>query len=364
MKRPACLVACLFLGACDGDNTPPSFFDSGTDATTDATSDVATDAPDAAPDDAREGDRRPREPGRSRGARCASRSVSKTTAATRRSRRSRRCRTTRSPLARGAILPDLGVDLSQRAADAVRVPRFEDHAALRRLRHSSRSVALTLNIDYFVLPTIKNGTLARGRRSCSPLTGCLPSALDALADTTTCGADYNASKGNLAPADLHARSRHRQHATLRRAARARRVARRAACGRRAVRRDDGERGAPAVRRRRGRDHRRSHDALHARAERRPRRSRCRRSTRRRSSSPPVNPDGGAPPTQSSIPLPLVYEATTGQGDGRERLLRARRELHVRLRRRSASPTTLDGGAFNGYSLHALAFPNDPTLPAQ
>src|SRR5689334_12512659 len=49
MKRRACLVACLFLGACDGDNTPPSFFDSGSaDATTDATSD-ASDASDAAP---------------------------------------------------------------------------------------------------------------------------------------------------------------------------------------------------------------------------------------------------------------------------------------------------------------------------
>jgi len=29
----------------------------------------------------------------------------------------------------------------------------------------------------------------------------------------------------------------------------------------------------------------------------------------------------------------------------------------------AQPTLLDGGAFNGYSLHALAFPNNPPLPA-
>jgi hypothetical protein len=65
----------------------------------------------------------------------------------------------------------------------------------------------------------------------------------------------------------------------------------------------------------------------------------------------------------SIPLPLVYEATTGQSTGENAYFAPGVNYTFVFLGDPRAGATLDGGVFNGYSLHALAFPNDPTLPA-
>jgi hypothetical protein len=361
MKRPprlrfgGLLVAFgLVLWACDGDDTPPSFFDGGGDAT----ADVANEASDAS------------EAGPTTHAKLIVVHASPDVAAF------RMCfalgvqndgtdaqmdpipplpSTATSPGA-GAILPDFG-DLSQQAVTpyVIVASKITSAAPCDQLVKS-----LTANIDYYPLPTIKRFTFAPGTTSMIALTGCLASALDGLADTTTCGVDYNAAKGNLA---LQIFSLDRVITnTLRFGAQLAHVAT-AANGV-----WSGQFGATQV-----------GALLHpfdGGADEiivdqttlftlSP--------TSAASLAMPtvdttafvvsaVNPDGGTSPAQSSVPLPLVYEATTGQATGENTYFAPGVNYTFVFLGDPRQPTTMDGGAFNGYSLHALAFPNDPKLP--
>ncbi len=355
MKRAACLVVGLFLGACDGDDTPPSFFDSGTDATADAPIDVAPDAPDAAP---------------TTHAKIIVVHASPDVAAFRMcfalGGQNDGSDAKMSPVAPlpnnalppggGAILPDLG-DLSQQAVTpyvfvASKIPSSTTCDQLVTL--------LTANIDYYPLPTIKIKTFATGETFMVALTGCLATALDALADTTTCGADYNAAKGNLAlqifQLDRIIGNTQRFGAQLAHVATPADGVWSAQFGATqigaALHPFDGGADEIIV----------DHTTLFTLSP-----------TAAASLAMPtvdstsllvtaLNPDGGASPAQSSIPLPLVYEATTGKATGENAYFAPGVNYTFVFLGDPRQPTTLDGGAFNGYSLHALAFPNDPPLP--
>jgi phosphoribosyl 1,2-cyclic phosphodiesterase len=354
----------LWAFACDGDTTPPSFFDGGSDATT---SDVVQDGPGpdvvttthakvivvhASPDvptvrvcfaiglqnDGSDGVIAPISPLPQTGLAPGT----------------------------GGALPDLGVDLSQRALTpyVILASKITSSAA-RCDTLAGDAGTLTQNVDYFVLPTIKNGTLAPSTTFLVAATGCVPSAIDPAADTTTCGASYDSTKGNLSlqiftldrvigntqrfgaqvahvasPAagvwsSLYGstRSRHRKHAALRRAGRARRVAR----GGRlvvALRIDRRERRAQVLRRRRPGDHRRQRAARSARAEL----GRVARDADGRSDV--VRRRAREPGRRSAAhvgehPAAARLRGDDGQDDRRERVFHARHELHVRLRGRPA-----------------------------
>ena len=355
MKRLACLVACLFLGACDGDNTPPSFFDSGTDATADATIDVATDASDAGP---------------TTHAKLIVVHASPDVAAFRMcfalggqndGSDAKMGPTTPSPNnalspGAGAVLPDMG-DLYAQAVTpyvfvASKIPSSTTCDQLVTL--------LTANVDYYPLPTIKIHTFVAGTTSMIALTGCLASALDGLADTTTCGADYNAAKGNLAlqifQLDRVIGNTQRFGAQLAHVSTPASGVWSAQFGATQVGASlhpfDGGADEIIV----------DHTTLFTLSP-----------TSAASLAMPtvdstsfvvaaVNPDGGAPPAQSAIPLPLVYEATTGKVTGENAYFAPGVNYTFVFLGDPRQPTTMDGGAFNGYSLHALAFPNDPALP--
>ena len=256
----------------------------------------------------------------------------------------------------GAVLSDLG-DLSQRAVTPYAVLASKVGASTC---DALLSGGLTAGSDYFVLSTIKNGTFGSATTHLVALTGCLPIASDALADTTTCGASYDAAKGNLA-LSVFALDRVIGN-TQRFGAQIAHVATPAAgvwsglYGSNAVSaalhpQDGGadEIIADSV-------------ALGALAP-----------TSAASLAMPnvdqtslvvaaVNPDGGAAPAQSSIPLPLVYEATTGKATGENAYFAPGVNYTFVFVGDPRVSATSDGGAFNGYSLHALAFPNDPAVP--
>ena len=361
MKRPPRLViGGLLLGAwgCDGDNTPPSFFDSGADATTDAASDVATDASDAAPTTHAKVIVVHASPDVPAVRICFALGLQNDGSDAQVAPIAPLPKTALAP-GSGAILPDLGVDLSQKAITpyVVVASKIQNNATCDALVG-----ALTANTDYFVLPTIKNGTFVASTTVMIAATGCLPTTIDGLADTTTCGADYNATKGNLADRvfklDRVIGNTQRfgaQLAHLSSPASGVWGAQYGATEVSALLRDfDGGADEIVV----------DHATLFTLAP----------SAAASLAMPTVdqtsfvvaavNPDGGAPPAQSSIPLPLVYEATTGKATGENAYFGPGVNYTFVFVGDPRQPTTLDGGAFNGYSLHALAFPNDPTLPAQ
>lgn len=349
----------LWAFACDGDTTPPSFFDGGSDATT---SDVVQDGPGpdvvttthakvivvhASPDvptvrvcfaiglqnDGSDGVIAPISPLPQTGLAPGT----------------------------GGALPDLGVDLSQRALTpyVILASKITSSAA-RCDTLAGDAGTLTQNVDYFVLPTIKNGTLAPSTTFLVAATGCVPSAIDPAADTTTCGASYDSTKGNLS---LQIFTLDRVIGNTQRfGAQVAHVASPAAgvwsslygstAVSAALKSFDG--GAQEI----------IVDSVPL--------DQLAPSSAASLAMPtvdqtsfvvaPVNPDGGAPPTSVSIPLPLVYEATTGKTTGENAYFTPGTNYTFVFVGDPRVSATVDGGAFNGYSLHALAFPNDPPLP--
>lgn len=258
----------------------------------------------------------------------------------------------------GAVLADLG-DLSLRAVKPFAV-LASSIGANTATCDALLSGTLTSGTDYFPLPTVKNGTLAASSTHLLALTGCEPAALDSAADTTTCGADWNGSAGNLGVSvlalDRVVANTQRFGAELAHVASPASGVWTSLYGATDVsaslRPFDGGASEPIA----------DSIALGAIAP-----------TSAASLAMPsidetslvvsaMNPDGGASPVETSIPLPLVYEATTGQATGEKTYFVAGVNYTFVFVGDPRAPATLDGGAFNGYSLHALAFPNDPPLP--
>lgn len=74
-----------------------------------------------------------------------------------------------------------------------------------------------------------------------------------------------------------------------------------------------------------------------------------------------NPDAGAPLANVAVPLPLVYQITTGESIGVDQYFKGASNLVFVAVGDPTEPTFLDAGTFNGKSLHFLAFPSDPPV---
>lgn len=112
----------------------------------------------------------------------------------------------------GAQMPDVKVDLSPVAvtpfvvfASAVKdVERIDggtaDGGALAGCSKliGGDAASLVAGVDYLKLPTIPQGTLAKGTTLLLAMTGCLPIATDPNATAAKCGSDYNGGTGNVA----------------------------------------------------------------------------------------------------------------------------------------------------------------------
>ena len=347
-------VAVAAAVACNADDTPPKFFDASTDSGGDAATDAPTDAPadaavshakiiavHASPDleafrfcfgvgvqnDGSDAAVLPIEP------------------------------LPKTPLApgAGAVLSDLG-DLSKSAV----TPYVVLASKIGQGQTCDAIVPGAAGTDYFALATIKYGQLASATTHLLAVTGCLPHALDALADTTTCGANYDATNGNLV-GDVLLLDRVVAN-TQRFGAQIAHVASPAAgvwsglygatTVSAALRAIDGGADEPIA----------DSVALGALA---PPNAASLAMPSVDSTSLVVaanNPDGGAPPAESSIPLPLVYEATTGQATGEKAYFAPGVNYTFVFVGDPRVSATSDGGVFDGHSLHALAFPNDPAVP--
>jgi hypothetical protein len=360
MKCPLALGSLLLLWACDGDTTPPSFFDSGTDATTDATSDSgdASDASDAGPTSHAKVIVVHASPDLPAVRVCFATGLQNDGSDAQMAPIAPLPKTGIAP-GGGAILPDLGVDLSQKAITpyVMIASKIAGNATCDQL-----ATTLTANTDYFALPTIKNGTFAAGTTVLVAATGCLPTSMDGLADITTCGADYNATKGNLAIQDFKLDrvigNTQRFGAQLAHVASPASGVWTAQYGATDVSASlspfDGGATEIIV------DHTKLFTLAPGAA------ASLAMPTVDQTSLvvAAVNPDGGAPPKSMSIPLPLVYEATTGQATGENAYFAPGVNYTFVFVGDPRQQATMDGGVFNGYSLHALAFPNDPALPTQ
>jgi hypothetical protein len=344
------------LGACDGDNTPPSFFDGGADATADVTSDVTTDASDAGPTTHAKVIVVHASPDVAAVRLCFALGVQNDGSDAKMAPIAP-LPNNALPAGGGAILPDLGIDLSHQAVTpyVFVASKITSAATCDQL-----ATSLTANIDYYPLATIKNGTLTPGTTLMFAMTGCLASALDGLADTTTCGADYNASKGNLA---FHIFTLDRIIGNTQRFGAQLAHVSTAADGVWSAQYGVTQVGAVLHPYDAGADEIIvDHTTLFTLAP----------SSAASLAMPTVdstslvvsavNPDGGPPPAQLAVPMPLVYEATTGKATGENAYFAPGVNYTFVFLGDPRQPTTMDGGAFNGYSLHALAFPNDPTLP--
>jgi hypothetical protein len=346
--RRLIVCSCLLVG-CNGDDTPPKFFDSGTDV--DATNDA--DASDASTVHAKiiavnasadlgtvklcfgfgfQNDG----------------SDSKVAAI--------------APVPRGSIiagggqpLPDLGLDLSTSAVTPYAVLTSSIGTSAQTCDALIQSLAA--GMDYFAMPTIKNGTLAAGTTVMLAMTGCVPAAIDGSGDATTCGPTYDPSKGNLAASafslDKVIGNSSRFGTQVVHAASATSGVWFTLYGTHALtallRPQDG-----------GADEIIADGVLFQQIA----------PTSAASLAMPVidqtslvmSADNGDAGGQTTIPLPLVYEATTGQATGENAYFVAGANYTFVVTGDPRVSTTLDGGIFNGYSLHALAFPNDPPLP--
>jgi hypothetical protein len=264
----------------------------------------------------------------------------------------------------GGPLPDLGVDLSQDAVTpyVVLASAIPANATCDAL--VGKDAGLSAGTDYFVLPTIHRFAIESNSTFLTALVGCLPTASDPSADITTCGQTYDTGKGNLAltmfQLDRVVANTQRfgaQIAHVSTPATGVWSALYTASTVNAVLHPLVADGGP--------------DLVIAQG--------VTEGTLAPSSAASlafpvvdqtsiivsaVNPDGGTTPTESAIPLPLVYEATTGQATGENAYFTNGANYTFVFVGDPRQSEVLDGGAFNGYSLHLLAFPNDPTLPTQ
>jgi len=359
MKRPAHLIfgGLLLLCACDGDTTPPSFFDSGLDATAEA-SDAASDASEAGPTTHAKIIFVHASPDLPPIRVCLALGTQNDASDAKLGPVAPLPKTALAP-GSGTIFPDLG-DLHVQAVTPYVIIASKITSSLATC--DQLVPTLTANVDYFVLTTIKNGTLASGTTSLVAATGCLPSPLDGLADTTTCGVDYNASKGNFAAQvfnlDRVIGNTQRFGAQLAHVSSPANGVWGAQFGATQVSASlhpfDGGADEIIV----------DHTTLFTLAPGAAASLAMPTVDQTSLVVAAVNPDGGAPPAQSMIPMPLVYEATTGQATGENAYFAPGVNYTFVFLGDPRQPTTLDGGTFNGYSLHALAFPNDPALPSQ
>jgi len=339
--------------SCDGDDTPPSFFDSGSDATSDAP--PASDASDAALPHAK----------------IIAVHASPDLAAVRfcfgvglQNDGSDAVVLAVAPTPSvapggGAALPDLGVDLSQKAV----TPYAVLTSAITTLATCDALVAgdagLASGTDFFALPTIKNGTLAGGTTILAALTGCASSAVDPSGDITTCGSTYAAS-GNLAVKTF---SLDRVVANSSRFGAQIAHVSTPATGVWTALYTESTVNAVLHPLDGGADEVIAQGVTEGSLQPSSAASLAAPNVDQTSVIvSAVNPDGGATSAELAIPMPLVYEATTGATTGENAYFDAGANYTFVFVGDPREPTTLDGGAFNGYALHLLAFPNDPTLP--
>ena len=259
----------------------------------------------------------------------------------------------------GVALPDFGVDLSQKALTPYLI-------VASKLASSTQSCdallspdagTLTPGVDYFEMPTLKNGTFANDTTIALVATGCLPQAADPSASSVLCGSDYSASAGNLAlrvfSLDRAIKGAFGAQFLQASSPAAGELALTSGSGDLSAELHplDGGAGQPIA-------------AGVKYGELQP-------ATAAALAAPDVNqtsllvtvPGDGGAAFSSAFPLPLVYEVTTGQPTGAAAYFASGANYTFVLVGDPAQPTLLDGGAFNGYSLHALAFPSNPPLPA-
>jgi hypothetical protein len=349
--RWAMAAAVAGLVACNGDDTPPSHFDSGSDAMNGSDAPVPTVhakmlVVHASPDvgairicfaiglqnDGSDGVIAPIQP-------IPSSAIN---------------------AGEGAALPDLGVDLSQKA-----LTPYVFLAGLLGTGLQTCDVlasTLTVNTDFYVLPTIKNGTLVPSSTIMLALTGCLRNSLDSNADATTCGAAYDGTMGNLAfesfTLDQVIANTQRFGAQVVHVASPASGVWSLLYGAPSVSASilplDGGAGVVVT------------DMVNV--------GQVAPTTAASLTMPvvdqsafqvsAVSPDGGVSPASLTIPMPLVFEATTGETTGENAYFVPGTNYSFVFLGDPRLPTTLDGGVFNGYALHLLAFPNDPTLPSE
>ena len=340
MRAPPALLglSCALTLGCNGDDTPPRFFDSGSDA-----ADATADGPDAS--DAGGGD-----------AKIIVVNASADLGAIRlcvaiglQNDGSDATIVPITPLPSAAIgpgvgsmLPDLG-DLSHKAVTPYAV--LVSSIGTSTQTCDSLVNVLASNKDYFVLPTVKNGTFAAGTTELVAITGCVRSALDSNADTITCGASYNATVGNLLASAFQLDKV---------------IANSQRFGAQIVHASSsfGTQGITALLRPfdGGADEIIASNVAYQTLAPKFAASLAMPTVDQTSLVVSAdNADGGT----TSIPLPLVYEATTGQATGENAYFVVGSNYTFVLVGDPRAPTTLDGGVFNGFSLHALAYPNGP-----
>ena len=74
-----------------------------------------------------------------------------------------------------------------------------------------------------------------------------------------------------------------------------------------------------------------------------------------------NPDSGAPLANVVVPLPLVYQLTTGQAAGADQYFKGGANYAFVIVGDPTESALTDAGAFNAKSLHFLGFPSDPPV---
>jgi hypothetical protein len=257
----------------------------------------------------------------------------------------------------GSALPDLGMDLSMKAV----IPYVLLASSIGTSAQTCDALvqSLAAGTDYFALPIIKNGVLANNTTFMLAIAGCMPSSLDPSGDPTTCGTDYDANKGNISAGVF----------SLDRV-----IANTSRFGAQVVHASSAASGVwftlygtHAIT---GLLHPFDGGADEIIASGIPYLQIA--PPNAASLSMPVvdqtafvvSSDNGDAGGSTAIPLPLVYEATTGQATGENAYFVPGVNYAFVVTGDPRAPTTLDGGVFNGYSLHVLAFPTDPTLPAQ
>jgi len=255
----------------------------------------------------------------------------------------------------GVTLPDLGLDLSMSALTPYAMNAASIGTSVQTCDQLVQS--LGAGTDYFALPTIKNGTLATGTTVMIAITGCEPAAIDGAGDSTTCGPTYSPNTGNLVgnafTLDRVIANTSRFGAQVVHAASATAGVWFASYGTHTLtallRPQDG-----------GPDEIIASGVLYEEIQ--PANAASLAMPTIDQTSFVVSADNGDAGGLTTIPLPLVYEATTGQATGENAYFVAGSNYtFVVIGDPRVSPV-LDGGLFNGYSLHTLAFPNDPPLP--
>lgn len=107
----------------------------------------------------------------------------------------------------GGALPDLGIDLSTKALTPYVMIASKISTDVKPTDGGSAPVAcdtliegdggLTANVDFLKLPTIPAGALAKDSTLLLAATGCLPKAADPTASVARCGSSWNENTGNV-----------------------------------------------------------------------------------------------------------------------------------------------------------------------